>query len=78
MRHILIRACWNNSDEERILRRAQDKVKSFYLKKAEDEEEMSDLAVAQLTEGSQVVAGQSTFWEQDEGLDELHRTFKMT
>lgn len=78
MRHILTRAYWRNSDEEKILQTAQDKIKSFYLKKAEEDEEMSDLAVAQLTQGSQAAdAGQSLFWDHDEGVDELRRSLKM-
>lgn len=77
MRHLMDRAFWRGSDEERLLQNAQDEVKSFYLQQARDEEEMSDLAIAQLTQGSQDI-GQIAFWEQDEGLEELRRAAKMT
>ena len=78
MRHLMVHAFWKGSDEEKILQKAQDEVKSFYLKKAQDDEEMSDLAVAQLTQGSQDGASQSIFWDQDEGIEELRRAAKMT
>lgn len=74
----MVHAFWKGSDEEKILQKAQDEVKSFYLKKAQDDEEMSDLAVAQLTQGSQDGASQSIFWDQDEGIEELRRAAKMT
>ncbi|KAF8586456.1 DUF590-domain-containing protein [Ramaria rubella] len=76
VRHLMVRALWKGSDEERALQRAQEEVKRFYLKKAEEsEEELSDVAVAQLTQGSQDL-GQDKFWDVDEGKEELRRASK--
>jgi anoctamin-10 len=78
MRHLIHRAIWKSSDEERLLQKAQDEVKSFYLNAIRADEEMSELAIAQLTQGSQATSGETAFWDQDDGLEELRQASKTT
>lgn len=78
VRHILDRAVWRGSEEEKMLKRGRNEVTRAYLTKVKEEGEMSlsDVQIAQLAQGGQDVKREEGFWSFDEGVQELEREIK--
>ncbi|KIJ37486.1 hypothetical protein M422DRAFT_33795 [Sphaerobolus stellatus SS14] len=79
IRHIMDKAVWKGSEEERMLKRAREEVVKAYLAKVKDEDVMDDVKIAQMAQGAQDGnAGEDGFWSFDEGKAELEQDIKMT
>lgn len=76
VQHLMDRALWKGSDEMRALERGQDEIKRAFVKNVERDDEMTDVDIAQMSQGGQDSAGMVEFWDRDEGVNELRRCVK--
>jgi hypothetical protein len=76
IRHIMKRAIWEVSPENKQLEASQSEIKTLFLKKMNDQLVDDDANTRKTQLGSDSI-GDDVFWTHDEGIEELHQAVKM-